>query len=129
MMYNQSVLKKLGKIVANHEKRPLGELIEIYEANFLNIFSKPATPAKAINAMMHALGYFSKGLDTKEKQFFLKLLEDYKAKKIPLSVPLVILKEFVERFDEKYLRKQTFFEPYPEQLMEITDSGKGRDVK
>jgi uncharacterized protein YbgA (DUF1722 family) len=31
------------------------------------------------------------------------------------------------RFGEKYLLDQTFFRPYPQELLDISDSGKGRD--
>ncbi|MGB7054510.1 MAG: DUF1722 domain-containing protein, partial [bacterium] len=30
-------------------------------------------------------------------------------------------------FGENYLLNQTFFNPYPDELMDISDSGKGRD--
>ena len=62
------------------------------------------------------------------KAFFLDSLERYRAGSFPLSVPLNIVRSFVVRFQEDYLVQQTFFEPYPEELMEITDSGKGRDT-
>ena len=77
---------------------------------------------------MHGLGYFSNELSSDEKAFFLDSLERYRAESVPLSVPLNIIRSFVVRFHEDYLAQQTFFEPYPEELMEITDSGKGRDT-
>lgn len=30
--------------------------------------------------------------------------------------------------ENAYLMAQTFFEPYPEELVEVTDSGKGREL-
>ena len=77
---------------------------------------------------MHGLGYFSEKLSSDEKAFFLDSLERYRAGSVPLSVPLNIIRAFIVRFQENYLAQQTFFEPYPEELMEITDSGKGRDT-
>jgi uncharacterized protein YbgA (DUF1722 family) len=32
------------------------------------------------------------------------------------------------RFEREYLSQQTFFEPYPEELVSVVDSGKGRDL-
>ncbi len=55
------------------------------------------------------------------------MIHKYAEKKIPLSSLLAILKSWTLRFDEKYLLRQTYFEPYPEALVEISDSGKGRD--
>ncbi|NIK29547.1 uncharacterized protein YbgA (DUF1722 family) [Thalassobacillus devorans] len=45
---------------------------------------------------------------------------------MPLSTVLAILKAWTIRFDQKYLKRQTYFEPYPLELVEISDSGKGR---
>ena len=39
-----------------------------------------------------------------------------------------VLRAWVVRFDQPYLREQTLFEPYPEDLVQITDSGKGRKL-
>ena len=128
MAYNQEKMRVLGRIVANPEKKPFGEIIGGYEENLLGAFSKAARYTSNINVLMHGLGYFSNELSSDEKAFFLDSLERYRAESVPLSVPLNIIRSFVVRFQEDYLAKQTFFEPYPEELMEITDSGKGRDT-
>jgi len=129
MAYNQSELSKLGKIVANHEKLPIGDVLSQYEAHFRKALSTQPKPERAINVFMHALGYFSKGLSASEKKFFLDQLERFRLKKIPMSVPIALVRGFIERFDEAYLRKQSFFSPYPEELLEVTDSGKGRNIE
>lgn len=128
MAYSEACLRVMGKIVANHEKFDIGLVLENYQAQLLKAFLKPAKPSACVNVIQHALGYSSKGLSKKEKELFLDTLQKFRAKKVPLSVPVGILKSYIVRFDEKYLAGQTFFEPYPEALMEITDSGKGRDM-
>jgi len=72
------------------------------------------------------LGYFSKNLTTKEKGHFLEQLEIYRLKRIPLVVLTSILKSWSLRFEMNYLLMQTYFEPFPSELMDISDSGKGR---
>lgn len=129
MAYSQKELKLLGQIVANHEKRPMAEVLDLYQAHFFNAFMKPPQCSNCINVLQHALGYFSKNLSPQEKAYFLETLQKFKDKKVPLSVPVAVLKSYIVRFDEKYLKGQTFFEPYPEGLLEVTDSGKGRDIQ
>jgi len=129
MAYNQNELRILGRIVANKEKRPYIEVIADYEKHLINLFSRIPRNTSNINVLMHGLGYFSKSLSFKEKAFFLDSMEMYRNGKVPLSVPLNIMKSWIIRFDNEYLMKQSFFMPYPEELMEITDSGKGRDYK
>ena len=128
MAYNQERMRILGRIVANPDKRPFGELIRDYEEHLVGAFSKASRYTSNINVLMHGLGYFSDELSSNEKAFFLDSLERYRSGSIPLSVPLNIIRSLIVRFQEDYLVQQTFFEPYPEGLMEITDSGKGRDT-
>lgn len=128
MAYSQKELKSMGKIVANHEKRPFHEVFTLYESSLYRAFLKPPRVTNTINVLMHALGYFSKELKSNEKKYFLETLEKFRNKKIPVSVPVAILKSYIARFGQDYLEQQTFFEPYPEELVEVTDSGKGRDI-
>jgi hypothetical protein len=51
----------------------------------------------------------------------------YRLRKVPLSVPLSLGNSWIIRFGQPYLQQQTFLQPYPEELLEISDSGKGRD--
>ena len=128
MAYNQTELRKLGRIVANPEKRPIGELLDEYEEHFMRALSKPSRFTSDINVLMHALGYFSKELNHEEKAFFLDTLEQYRGGRIPLSACLSVVRSWIARFGEPYLEMQSYFEPYPTGLVEITDSGKGRKL-
>jgi uncharacterized protein YbgA (DUF1722 family)/uncharacterized protein YbbK (DUF523 family) len=128
MAYHQKELRILGRIVANPQKRPLGEVLTDYEVHLAAAFARPSRYLSNINVLMHTLGFFSKKLSAGEKAFFLDALERYRAKKVPLSVPLNLARAWVVRFGEEYLGPQTFFEPYPQALMKITDSGKGRNL-
>ncbi|MFH1873845.1 MAG: DUF523 and DUF1722 domain-containing protein [Pseudomonadota bacterium] len=127
MAYDQKELKNLGQIVANHEQKLVVEVVDLYEAHFFNAFLKQPRISTCSNVLLHAFGYFSKNIKSSEKKYFLETLEKYRAKKVPLSVPTAVIKSLIARFEEKYLSAQTFFNPYPEELLEVTDSGKGRD--
>ena len=128
MTYNQKTMRAMGRIVANPQKRAFHELIPEYEAELKKTFARMPKIGSNINVLLHAFGYFSKRLSKEEKAFFLDLLEKYRELKSPLSAVLSVLNSWIARFDQKYLARQTFFEPYPEALREISDSGKGRDL-
>jgi len=51
-------------------------------------------------------------------------LQQYKENRIPLSALLSLMKAWVIRFQEPYLLEQKLFNPYPEELMNLKDSGK-----
>ncbi|MEM7009497.1 MAG: DUF523 and DUF1722 domain-containing protein [Thermodesulfobacteriota bacterium] len=126
MSYNQREMRVLGRIIGNQDKMPLDKVFSEYEAHLQSALSKNPRRSSHINTLMHALGYFSKKLTSKEKAHFLDLLENYKNQKIPLSAVLSLLESWILKYDEEYLARQTFFEPYPKDLVEISDSGKGR---
>ncbi|MDD3719093.1 MAG: DUF523 and DUF1722 domain-containing protein [Actinomycetota bacterium] len=128
MAYNQAELKTLGHIVANHEHLKVAELLSTYRSHFARALSRTPRYTSNINVLMHAMGYFSQGITSREKSHFLQTLERYRAGNIPLSAALGIVNSWIARFDQEYLRQQTFFAPYPEELAFISDSGKGRDL-
>jgi len=128
MAYNQVELKALGNIVANHEHREPDEVISLYSEHFLKALSRTPRYTSNINVLMHALGYFSGELNPREKSHFLDSLERYRSGVIPLSAITSIVNSWIARFDQAYLEQQTFFRPYPEELMFISDSGKGRNL-
>ena len=128
MAYNQTAMREMGRVVANRDRRAVGEVIERYGALLRSALARAPRRNSAINVLQHALGYFSDELSAREKAFFLESLDRYRAMKVPLSVPVGIVSSWLARFDRPYLAGQTFFRPYPEDLVEVTDSGKGRDL-
>lgn len=124
MAYSQKEQKVLGRIVANHEKLSTTQVINCYKAHLGIAFSKIPRYSNYINVMMHIFGYFSEHLSTGEKNFILDGFEKYRSGKIPLSVPLNVIKTYVIRYNDTYLLDQTIWAPFPEELMDISDSGK-----
>lgn len=127
MAYHQQELRKLGKIVANPERRALQNIFQDYEQHLLNALARPPRTVANINVLMHTFGYFSEKLTAPEKAFFLDTLNQYREEQVPLSVPVNLIQAWIARFQTEYLQQQTFFQPYPLPLVQITDSGKGRD--
>jgi uncharacterized protein YbgA (DUF1722 family)/uncharacterized protein YbbK (DUF523 family) len=124
MAYSEKEMRILGRIVANPEKRPAAEVFEEYHAHFRKAFAQPPKYGASRNALMHAFGYFSKGLTAREKRHFLHVLEEFRHHRAPLSSPLGLLRSWTIRFESRYLEAQALFEPFPEALVDLQDSGK-----
>lgn len=129
MAYNESQLRLLGRIVANPRKEPPEAVIQAYEQHLWQALARAPRRNTAINVLMHAMGYFSRSLSAEEKAYFLETLDKYRQGRAPLSVPLSLVGYWIVRFKEPYLAQQTFFAPYPAELVTISDSGKGRDLR
>jgi len=117
--YNQKELKIMGKIIANQEGKPLQEIIDEYAEHLYSALQRGPRCTSNINVLMNSMGYFSDELSKDEKKLFLGSLDKYRDGKLPLISPVSIMKSWIARFDETYLKRQTFFNPYPEQLMTI----------
>lgn len=126
--YNESMMRKMGKVVANHEKISTNEVYDLYQQLLYKALQKKPRFTTNINILMHVLGFVSKYLAPREKEYFLQCLGRYRSRKIPLSVPVGIIKAHLIKYDVSYMLDQTYFEPYPEDLASINDSGKGRIV-
>jgi uncharacterized protein YbgA (DUF1722 family)/uncharacterized protein YbbK (DUF523 family) len=128
MACHQSELRLMGRIVANAAGRPPAEVLAEYQLHLARALSRPPRFTGIINVLMHALGYVSDHLSAAEKAFFLDTLQKYRDGKAPLSAATTLLRAWGIRFKAGYLLEQTFLDPYPESLVSISDSGKGREM-
>jgi uncharacterized protein YbgA (DUF1722 family)/uncharacterized protein YbbK (DUF523 family) len=119
MAYNQAELHMMGSIVANKENKPFKELISEYEAHLFSALSRPPKYTSNINVLMHALGHFSDQLSSREKTLFFDWIQKYREGKASLCPAINTIRSWIVRFEDQYLLNQTFFEPYPEGLLEI----------
>ena len=117
MSYNQNLMKKMGKIAADNKNRKTIDVINDYYNCLLHLFSKKSRIPSNINTQTHIMGYFKKSLSSKEKEHFLKLIELYRNKKTPISSINSLLQSWTIRFDNEYLIKQSFLNPFPKELI------------
>tara|TARA_B100001250_G_C19722678_1_gene754565 strand:+ start:54 stop:1001 length:948 start_codon:yes stop_codon:yes gene_type:complete len=119
MSYNQTLMRKMGKLAADNKGVPIDKLLNDYYKYLLLMFKKRARYTSNINTQMHVFGYFKKYLTKKEKNYFLNLLEDYRNKKINTGSVNNILYSWIIRFNDGYLKNQSYFNPFPNQLLEV----------
>jgi len=129
LAHNQKIMRELGRLVAGQKETGVRKTIARYEKLLMEALKERAPHQSHINVIQHAAGYFSKNITGEEREYINGLLTQYKEKRVPLSAVRSVLKSYIIRFDIDYLKGQTYFEPYPAGLVEVADSGKGRDLK
>ena len=129
MAHNEVAMRRMGRLVANHARRPAGGVFAAYERLLHEALREPARPEACINVLEHAMGFFKRRASDLEKSFLIREIGLYRRGRAPLSVPVSLLRAWIVRFNEEYLARQTFFLPYPEELVSITDSGTGRRLR
>jgi uncharacterized protein YbgA (DUF1722 family)/uncharacterized protein YbbK (DUF523 family) len=116
MAHSPKHLKGMGALVARGKQLAPKELLEAYERLLVAALRTNATPGKNANVLMHALGYFKEDLSAGEKKEMLEVIEDYRREFVPLVVPVTILRHYVRKYDQPYLREQAFLNPHPIEL-------------
>jgi uncharacterized protein YbgA (DUF1722 family)/uncharacterized protein YbbK (DUF523 family) len=116
MAHGPEKLRAMGRLVARAKELPAGEVFSRYQSLLLEALRLKATRNKNVNALQHMQGYFKKQLSTDEKNELGEVLGHYKQGLVPLIVPVTLLQHFVRKYDQPYLRTQTFLNPHPLEL-------------
>lgn len=111
--------KILGNIVSNHESLDFADQARLYRMHLAEALKRPPRYTSKANVLNHSLGYFSEQLSIDEKANFLRNIERFKERRLPFSALLAVLQSWIARFGVEYLRNQTLFEPFPEELIEL----------
>ena len=122
--YNQTKFRLMGRILAGYDGENLADLLNRYAQQLGDAFARAPRFTSNINVLIHAFGRFSDRLTNREKAYFLDTLESYRERRIPLPSLIAVLNVWIARFEDQYLESQTFFQPYPEELVEIPKEGR-----
>lgn len=124
--YSNDMFEELHPIV---NKENLSDKdIDLYKNKVYEILENKRNKNKKINTIKDVFRKYEQEISINELKHFEKLLNLYEDDKIPFSSLIVALQIYAVRFDDMYLLNQTFFNPYPESLISIADSGKGRNL-
>ena len=106
----------MGKLVAEGKSLPITDLFSRYEKILMEALALKTTLKKNMNVLQHMMGYFKKQLTSDEKQELLEVYDQYYQGLVPLLVPLTLMNHYVRKYDQPYLKEQTFLNPHPVEL-------------
>ena len=106
----------MGKMVADGKKMPIGELYHQYQQLLMEALKLKTTIKKNTNVLQHLMGYFKKQLSSDEKQELLEVFDQYRQELVPLIVPITLINHYVRKYDQTYLKRQTYLNPHPVEL-------------
>ena len=116
MAHGSGCAREMGELVAKAKEIPREKLFEQYEKMLLEGLRLKATVKKNTNVLQHIMGYFKKLLTPDEKRELVETIEQYYKENLPLIVPLALLKHYVRKYDQPYLKGQSYLEPHPIEL-------------
>ena len=117
MAHGTEQYRVLGRLVANPDKRPIRPLADAYIHAFMAALRHRATPKRHTNVLQHLMGYLKKSLSREDKAELLELIDAYRLGRLPLIVPVTMLKHHFRRYPDPYIEQQVYLNPHPPELM------------
>jgi uncharacterized protein YbgA (DUF1722 family)/uncharacterized protein YbbK (DUF523 family) len=106
----------MGKLLANLQEQPLKPLFVEYRQLLMTALKNISNKKLHSNTLMHIQGYFKKQLNSNERQAFARLINEYRIGEVPLLSPLTLIKHYLQKYPDNYLKKQVYLNPHPPQL-------------
>jgi len=114
--HSQKIYRMMGKLVAEGKQIPPKERLQQYVELLMEALALKTTTKKNINVLQHIMGYFKQHLSGDEKQELLETFDLYRHEQVPLIVPITLINHYVRKYDQSYLKKQTYLNPHPLEL-------------
>lgn len=108
--------RRLGLLVADAGSRDLAQLADEYLGMLMRTMRRPATRKQHSNVLSHLAGYLKRRIDSGDKAELLRLIDEYRLGRVPLIVPITMLKHHFRRCPDPYVGHQFYLEPHPEEL-------------
>lgn len=118
LAHEQFLTRRLDRIAENEGGLAEPDQWEAYRRLMLEAIRKPMRVSPQVNALSWAMGHFREHLGSGEKRAFLDMLALFGAAKIPRSAVTDRLKLWIEQYGNELLRRQSYFCPYPRELMD-----------
>jgi uncharacterized protein YbgA (DUF1722 family)/uncharacterized protein YbbK (DUF523 family) len=117
MAHSPQVYREMGVLVAHATELELSDLLQRYEELFMKGLAFHATVKKNTNVLQHIMGYFKQQLSADEKTELVDIIGQYHDCLLPLIVPITLLRHYINKYDQQYLKGQRYLAPHPAQLM------------
>ncbi len=117
MAHSPQIYREMGTLVAHGREMQMADLLQRYEELYMKGLALHATVKKNTNVLQHIMGYFKRQLSPDEKAELLEIFSQYHNRLLPLIVPMTLLRHFINKYDQQYLKGQVYLAPHPSQLM------------
>jgi len=108
MAHSPKHARRMDKLVADAARRPLKGLYDEYFRVFMEAMKLRATREKHTRVLIRVLGHFKGRLDAGERREMLEAIDDYRARRVPLLVPVTLANHYARKFDVACLRRQLY---------------------
>lgn len=116
MAHSIKSYKEIGRYLAGASSKPIDEVIQSFGDQFFSALATLPSRKKHTNVLMHLRGYLKKDMSPAQTQGLSEIIEHYRIGAVPLSVPLLMLKQLSIEVSNDYLKSQKYWQPFPDEL-------------
>ena len=117
LAHSPEAYRRLGQLVAGAKRTPRTEVRASYEEQFMRALAVVSTRARHANVLQHMAGYFRDRLPADSRHELADAIDEYRRGRLPLIVPITLVKHHVRVLDVGYLAGQIYLQPHPRELM------------
>jgi uncharacterized protein YbgA (DUF1722 family)/uncharacterized protein YbbK (DUF523 family) len=117
LAHGQTAYRALGRLVADAKSHRPRALYARYAAEFMKALERRATPKSHRNVLEHMLGHLADHLDAADRRELRDVIAEHAAGRLPLVVPVTLLRHHVRRHAVRTLEDQVYLDPHPHELM------------
>ena len=117
--YDEDIYQMMDDIL--EEDGNISELYDRYEKILYELFNRSPKCESKIQIIEEIFEDLEDMIEEEEIDFFRESIEDYRKGNSSFNVPLSILYTWLFRFKDGNLRDQSFFHPYPKDLVRLED--------
>ncbi len=118
MSHDQNRARALGRELSGAQQR---EKIDAYAPRYLDemmrILRIFARRSNHVNVLEHIRGYLKHDLDRDDKQELGESIENYRLGRLPLIVPITLLRHHFRKCPNAYIERSYYMQPHPDELM------------
>jgi len=117
LAHDEQSYRELGRLVATAGQSDVRDVARRYIALLMTALAHLATRKRHTNVLMHALGFLTDALDAGDKAELLEIIDAYRNGRLPLAVPVTLLRHHLRRHPHPYLERQVYLWPDPGESM------------
>jgi len=121
MSHEQNRARELGRLIADVRSDNIDSLAQRYIADLMACLKIVATRGNHVNVLQHIQGYLKHKLDSDDKQELVETIETYRLGKVPLIVPLTLLRHHFRKQPDAFIDQSYYMHPHPAQLSLLND--------
>ena len=113
--HHEMLYRELGRLIADMTPG-VDAVYDEYSKMHAEALSYSSTSRKHHNVLMHLYGYFKKCLSESAKSDLRDVIDKYREGIVPLSVPVMMIRQLSKHFEDLYVEHQTYLQPFPVEL-------------